>query len=66
VILGFDAPRKEDGVQDNPGAKKRQSFSSSFLSVDPQHKVKLGEFRMPSRSLQRYNHEWVGMFLVCR
>jgi len=26
VILGFDAPRKEDGVQDNSGAKKRQSF----------------------------------------
>ena len=24
VILGFDAPRKEDGVQDNPAAKKRQ------------------------------------------
>ncbi|CAN6328024.1 unnamed protein product [Urochloa humidicola] len=30
VILGFDAPRKEDGaVQDNPGAKKRSRPESS-------------------------------------
>jgi hypothetical protein len=37
VLLGFDAPRKEDGVQDNPGAKKRQVFSrlNLFFSVDP-------------------------------
>ena len=25
AILGFDAPRKEDGVQDNTAAKKRQA-----------------------------------------
>ncbi|CAD6341922.1 unnamed protein product [Miscanthus lutarioriparius] len=29
VILGFDAPRKEDGVQDNSGAKKRSRPESS-------------------------------------
>ncbi|KAL6620346.1 hypothetical protein ACP70R_035485 [Stipagrostis hirtigluma subsp. patula] len=29
VILGFDAPRKEDGVQDNSGPKKRSRPESS-------------------------------------
>ncbi|XP_062231554.1 transcription factor ILR3-like [Phragmites australis] len=29
VILGFDAPRKEDGVQDNSGSKKRSRPESS-------------------------------------
>jgi hypothetical protein len=33
VILGFDAPRKDDGVPDNSGPKKRQpSFFLPFSS----------------------------------
>jgi hypothetical protein len=66
VILGFDAPRKEDGVQDNPAAKKRSRPESSAPPGTKACREKLRRDRLNERCVPEFRLSVANMNLPKR